>query len=159
MDQKPEAPPTCTNCQRNHTNYSKCPALLAYLAKRNSYKNQQLPNTYSPHQLAPQAYPSLPNTAKTESKTPSPINTPDTRNRLHSYANALTRQTLPQEYSSINTNLNSPIENALVEVKHSDLDIFFRILELIQKYYTKCTSNIERVRATMFIVKELEVGY
>ena len=114
-----------------------------------------IPKHLFPHQLPPQAYLSLPNTAKTASKILSPIIAslpPDTRNRPHSYVNALTKQTSSQEHPSINTNLNSLIENVLDEVKHSDLDTFLRILELIQKHYTKCTSNIERVRESTILI-------
>ena len=39
--------PTCTNCKGNHTaNYFKFPALLSYLAKKNSYKTLQHPNPH-----------------------------------------------------------------------------------------------------------------
>ena len=42
------APPTCSNCQGNHTaNYSKCPALLFYLAKKTTFKTQHL-NSFHP---------------------------------------------------------------------------------------------------------------
>ena len=41
------------------------------------------------------------------------------------------------------------------DIKATDLDQFLKIISLVQKYYTKCTNNLERVRATILIVKEL----
>ena len=46
--------------------------------------------------------------------------------------------------------------NTLEEVNTADLDLFLKIIELIQKHYTKCTNNLDRVKATILIVKELE---
>ena len=44
------------------------------------------------------------------------------------------------------------------EIRSSDLDTFLRIIELIKKHYIKDTNNLDRVKTTIQIVKELEAG-
>lgn len=39
----------------------------------------------------------------------------------------------------------------LEDISSSDLDFLLRIISLIPKYYTKCTNNMDWVKATMQI--------
>lgn len=61
----------------------------------------------------------------------------------------------PQQIErSINTNLFDQID----DIKSANLNQFLRIIALVQKYYMKC-NNLERIRATILIVKELDNGH
>ena len=72
------------------------------------------------------------------------------------YAKALTSQ-IPSQSSQINEQTpNNDLAESIKQLKSSDLDLFLRIINLIQKHYTKCTNNLDRVKATILIVKELE---
>ena len=75
--------------------------------------------------------------------------------RLDSLANVTPRH-------AFSLRIPSPTENTvpetLDEIKSIDLDIFLRKLELIQNHYIKCSSNLGRIKATVQIVKEFEVG-
>ena len=42
----------------------------------------------------------------------------------------------------------------LDDAENTNLDPFLRILDLIQKYYVNCTNNLERLKATILIIKE-----
>ena len=50
-----DVPPTCANCKGNHpVNFSQCPALLAFLAKKNAHSTTMKPTRkllFSPPQL------------------------------------------------------------------------------------------------------------
>ncbi|CAD1480415.1 unnamed protein product, partial [Heterotrigona itama] len=94
--------------QRQPPNYSKCPALLAFLAKRDAHKNQIQPNNNTSH---PQAFP----TSKPPYYT--------TITSQATYANITAKQA-PE-------NNESTIKETLAEIKSSDLDLFLRIIELI----------------------------
>lgn len=57
--------------------------------------------------------------------------------------------------TSQHTNKDQTAES-IKQIQSSDLDLFLKIMTLIQKHYIKCTNNLERVKATILIVKELE---
>ena len=95
-----ETPPTCTNCGGAHpANYSNCPALLAFLAKRNEYKLKQarlgnqvltLPPQQPTHTLTPN-YPPLP-LPRMQQQHQLPTHTP---NPTVTYAAVTSRRTPP----------------------------------------------------------------
>ena len=60
---------TCTNCKDSHpVNYSKCPALLAFLAKKNAYKIELQTNIQHQYLPSTQTFPIL---KRTTNYTPS----------------------------------------------------------------------------------------
>ena len=157
-----ETTPTCVNCKGPHpANYTKCPALLSFLTKRNQHKIQQkstAPRQPPPHPPTPTqlAYPAL---SKVSAKPHPPLQA----NSLHTespcfqntYANMVARKPsppttpLPPQTNSI-TNLE--------DIKISGLELFMRIIDLIRKHYINCTNNLDRVMATARIVAELDAG-
>ena len=54
---------------------------------------------------------------------------------------------------------NFDLTNQIDQLKTTDLDHFLRIISLIQKHYINCTNNLDRVKATILIIKKLENGY
>lgn len=153
----PKIPPTCTNCRGNHpANYSKCLALLAFLAKRSSIKAQQTLYTQERNNPSQQFFPELQKRSHHAS----------TRFNLVPQLQGSTK--VPATYANITfgkapaTRTPSPVGDdplqKLGEVKASDLDIFLRIIDLIQIHYVNCTSTYDKVKATVRIVKELEIG-
>ena len=104
-------------------------------------------------------HPGIPWTNKTSPNSHGHTETSKSRNTPHAYARALTGKNPPHETTDTLSNPGNTISSALSEVKDSDLDTFLKILDLIRKHYTKCTTNLERVKATMMIVKELESGH
>ena len=51
------------------------------------------------------------------------------------------------------------IVESIEQIQSADLDLFLNIISLIQNYYLNCTNNIDRVKATIQIIKELENGH
>lgn len=49
------------------------------------------------------------------------------------------------------------MQQKLDAIQNTDLDLFLRIIDLIQKHYIYCTNNLDRVKATIRIIKDLEV--
>ena len=152
---KPETPPICANCGGEHpANYSKCPALQAFLTKKASYQQQHQILTYRQTIPSPQAFPVL--QAK-QYQNPAPTIHKSTESRHlnpHiSYANITSRATHP---ISISRTAENNAMKGIEEVKTADLDTFFKIISLIKKYYVNCTNNLDRVQAAIIIVKELD---
>lgn len=154
---------TCTNCKGPHpASYSQCPTLLAYLSKKAASKSlitNPLPVTLPPPL---HTYPTLnrvnkpkTNTLTTQDYTTntSTENHPSLLRKGNKYTNLQT----PNLQTSTD-NRGYTIEEAVEKMKTAGLDLFIRIIKLIQKHYTKCTTNLERVKATILIVKELEDG-
>ena len=50
------------------------------------------------------------------------------------------------------------MQQILHAIQNTDLDLFLRIIDFIQKHYVNCKNNLDRVRATICIIKELEAG-
>ena len=53
------------------------------------------------------------------------------------------------------TNNNPDLSEQIGQLKSADLDLFLKIIALIQKHYLNCTNNRDKVKTTMLIVKEL----
>lgn len=54
-------------------------------------------------------------------------------------------------------NRENSIKETLEEMKSTDLNLFIRIIDLIQKHYIKCTTNLKRVKAIILIVKRQQL--
>ena len=74
------------------------------------------------------------------------------------YANVAARQSFSQRLS-IPLENNNNINNTLEEMETTDLDLFLKIITLIQKHYIKWTNNLDRAKVIIQIIKELEAGY
>ena len=127
---------------------------ISFYRQKNTYTNRIQPVLQpSPISLHSQYFSSLlPN------KTPYTFSSTRTTHGLNqglTYAQALTRQQ-PQHFLSSTDQYNNPhIADQLDQLKSGDFDLFLRIISLIQKYYIKCTNNLDKVKATILIVKEL----
>ena len=60
------------------------------------------------------------------------------------------------------TRTPSPAEDKLQQqigyLQSTDLGLFLRIIELMQKYFVHCTNNTDRVKAAIHIIREIDAG-
>ena len=143
------------NCKGNHpANYSQCPTLLTYLAKRTLIptRYKQLSNRHVPYLNHNNFLPSLKSiisphflSYSTDTRTQTCINI-----RTSSYNKNIAN------WLHSHLNKNPDITTRIDQIKSTDLDLFLQIITLIQKYYVNCNNNLDRVKATIQIVKELE---
>ena len=68
-------------------------------------------------------------------------------------------QDSPKHFLNSHKLKNTTIDlTELENISSSDLELFLSIFLLTQKYYNKYTNNLNRIKATIQIVKELEVA-
>ena len=149
--------PTCTNCGGEQpANYSNCLALLAFMAKRNNFKTQQIQHNQEPYAPSKQHFPDLNNrTLHPPTLYPTGLQPLGHTRTTSTYA-SITSGHAPATRTP--TPAAEDVAHRLKEVKATDLDIFLKILDLMQRYYVNCHSIYEKVQATVRIIKELETG-
>ena len=156
-----DVPPTCCNCRGTHpANYSKCPALIAFLAKRQNPKPQQVRRDPTPLLTPPHAFPTLPEKTRKLAHTiapPPPYNAHAERQDTSptSYASVASRSTL---HTKAQVTPDGDPFKGLDDFPAIDLDRFLKIIALIRKHYAHCTNDFDRIQATILILKELETG-
>ena len=138
-----DIPPTCANCKGQHpVNFSKCPALLAFLTKRNSRLAKTQHHNYTPSApttlgsqgmiLKSQQYQNIANTPREIHKPVTP---------QFSCASIVAGQISPQKTP---VSPEEGVHGILEEVKSFDLSTFLKIIELIRKYYVNCTNTMTK---------------
>ena len=150
-------PATCANCKGVHpANCSKCHALLAFLNKKYTITNKLQIHQNQPISTHTQQhhFSSLPS-SNVFILLPNP--TTNTKNQTRpNICQDISSANSPQSSQTNEQTSNNDLRESIEQLKSSDLDLFLRIINLIQKHYTKCINNLDRVKATILIVKELE---
>lgn len=148
----PSTPAKCINCSGDYpANYSKCPALLAFLQKRSKKTNPKKPKPLLTIQQTDFPHIKTKPTTHFSQFTPTPPSLPTPTHTIKSYAQA-TISSPPSPPPQTTDNLNDQLD----ALKSSDLDLFLRILDLIQIHYLPCKNNVDRVKATIQIIKKLD---
>ena len=151
--------PTCANCKENHpANFSQCPSLLAFLSKKNAHSITMRP-TPKPISFPPQP-PNFPCLPYNKSERPyTSIRLTHGIRHGKSYVQALAPHPTPLPPQLVGQQHSPNLAENIEQIQSADLDLFLNVISLIHIPHLNCTNNIDRIKTTIQIIKELENGH